>query len=121
MEWVVSWGASAELGISSLYKNKVINISGKGFAFEFDRCQTCTGYELSTVHPMCLLARHANRFEEGTPLEFVLSISRDIVVEVNGVVAHVYQPPGWTAREIVGVAYRGLTPEAESQLQRYTF
>jgi CheY-like chemotaxis protein len=119
VDWFVSWGAGPLLGTPPLYKNKVLNISRKGFAFEFERCGICTGYEVSTVHPMCLLAPHATRRLDAEPLEFVLSISRDVVVEVRGMVAHVYQPPDWKTTEIVGVAYTELTPQAEAALKPY--
>lgn len=121
VDWVVSWASSKELGTNTLYKNRVMNISSKGFAFEFDRCQTCTGYELSTVHPMCLLARHAKRFPEGEDLEFVLSISSEVVVEVKGRIAHVYQPPGWEPVELVGVSLTDVSPQAEEALNKYSY
>lgn len=121
VSWEVSWGASKELGLGTMYKNRVVNISPKGFAFEFDRCQTCTGYELSTVHPMCLLARHGKRFDDSEPLEFVLSIERDVVIEVRGKIAHIHQPPDWPASEVVGVSFTDLTVGAEQILAKYTY
>lgn len=121
VSWEVSWGASKELGLGTMYKNRVVNISPKGFAFEFDRCQTCTGYELSTVHPMCLLARHGKRFDDSEPLEFVLSIERDVVIEVRGKIAHIHQPPDWPTSEVVGVSFTDLTVGAEQILAKYTY
>lgn len=121
VSWEVSWGASKELGLGTMYKNRVVNISPKGFAFEFDRCTTCTGYELSTVHAMCLLARHAKRFDESEPLEFVLSIERDVVIEVRGKIAHIHQPPDWPTTEVVGVSFTELPPAVEETLAKYTY
>jgi hypothetical protein len=102
-----------------MYKNRVINISLKGFAFEFDRCQVCTGYEVSTVHPLCLLAPNATRFDQAKVLDFILSISRDVVLEVKGKIAHIYQPVEWPKSEIVGVAFIEVAPWAEQILQQY--
>jgi CheY-like chemotaxis protein len=117
--WEVSWGKDPTQPGIPLYRNRVANISLWGFAFEFPRCLICTGYEQGTVHPLCLLAPQARRFNDSQPLDFILSISSEVVIEVRGRVAHVYQPPDWPATEIVGIAFEQLSPRAEELLRKH--
>ena len=89
--WAISWRGLKEEKLEVLYKTTVTDISMRGLSFEFNRCGDCTGYEQGTVHPLCLFASHAKRFQESKELEFVLSIKKDVVLEVRGRIAHVYQ------------------------------
>jgi two-component system chemotaxis response regulator CheY len=117
--WSLSWGGQAQGGIAPIYKTRVYDISQKGLSFEFLRCEPCTGYEQGTVHPLCLFAKHAKRFHESHPLDFVLSIRKDIVLEVQGRIAHIYQwddPPG---TEKIGVMFTKITPEAHRAISDY--
>ncbi|HXG61527.1 MAG TPA: response regulator [Planctomycetota bacterium] len=117
--WSVSWGAHPHEGLAAVYKTRVHDISLKGFSFEFSRCDLCTGYEQSTVHPLCLFARHARRFRESQTLEFVLAAPPDVVVEVEGRIAHVYQWPTPPHTEKVGVVLTRVTAEAQRLLQAH--
>lgn len=117
--WSVSWGAQPMEGLAPVYKTRVHDISIKGFSFEFSRCGLCTGYEQSTVHPLCLFARHARRFRESQTLEFVLSAPPDVVLEVEGRIAHVYQWPHPPHTEKVGVVLTRVPPEAQRLLQTH--
>jgi CheY-like chemotaxis protein len=76
--WSVSWGLGGEGSTQPVFKTKLVDISPGGFSFEFIRCQQCTGYEIGTVHPLCLLARNAKRFQESETVEFVLSVRKTI-------------------------------------------
>jgi CheY-like chemotaxis protein len=117
--WSLSWGGQAQGGLSPVYKTKVYDISLKGLSFEFVRCEICTGYEQGTVHPLCLFAKHGKRFQESQALDFVLSIKKDIVLEVQGRIAHVYQWPDNPATEKVGVMLTRISPEAYKILEQY--
>jgi CheY-like chemotaxis protein len=116
--WSLSWGGQGQV-ISPVYKTKVYDISQKGLSFEFARCEICTGYEQGTVHPLCLFAKHAKRFQESQILDFVLSIKKDVVLEVQGRVAHVYQGAENPASEKVGVMFTRISAEAHDVIQRY--
>lgn len=117
--WALSWGAKGEGGLAPVYKSRVLDISVKGFAFEFVRCDICTGYEQGTIHPLCLFARHAKRFRESEPVDFVLSIKKDIVVEVQGKIAHVFQWPENPKTERVGVAFTNVPESAHHIIEQY--
>lgn len=117
--WSLSWGGQGQGGIAPVYKTKVYDISQKGLSFEFVRCEICTGYEQGTVHPLCLFAKHAKRFQESQVLDFVLSIKKDIVLEVQGRVAHIYQWADRPGTEKVGVMFTRISPEAHELIQRY--
>ena len=117
--WSLSWGGQGQGGISPVYKTKVYDISQKGLSFEFVRCEICTGYEQGTVHPLCLFAKHAKRFQESQVLDFVLSIKKDVVLEVQGRVAHVYQAAEQPAKEKVGIMFTRVTPDAQKVIQDY--
>jgi CheY-like chemotaxis protein len=117
--WSLSWGGQGQAGISPVYKTKVYDISQKGLSFEFVRCEICTGYEQGTVHPLCLFAKHAKRFQESQILDFVLSIKKDIVLEVQGRIAHVYQWADNPSTEKVGVMFTRISAEAHEIVQRY--
>ncbi len=117
--WSLSWGGPNQGGISPVYKTRVYDISLKGLSFEFVRCDICTGYEQGTVHPLCLFAKHAKRFQESHALDFVLSIRKDIVLEVQGRIAHVYQWPDNPRTEKVGVMLTRVSPEAHRMIQEY--
>lgn len=117
--WSVSWGAQPLEGLAAVYKTRVHDISTKGFSFEFSRCALCTGYEQSTVHPLCLFARHARRFRESQKLEFVLAAPPDVIVEVEGRIAHVYQWPHPPYTEKVGVVLTRISPDARRLLQTH--
>ena len=117
--WSLSWGGQSQGGLAPIYKTRVYDISEKGLSFEFVRCDICTGYEQGTVHPLCLFAKHAKRFQESQPLDFVLSIKKDIVLEVQGRVAHVYQWVDNPRTEKVGVMFTKITPAAHTMITQY--
>lgn len=117
--WSLSWEGQSQGGIAPVYKTKVYDISLKGLSFEFLRCDICTGYEQGTVHPLCLFAKHAKRFQESHTLDFVLSIKKDIVIEVQGRIAHIYQWPDSPSTEKVGVMLTKISPEAHKVIEQY--
>ena len=117
--WQLSWGGQGQSGIVPVYKTKVYDVSQKGLSFEFVRCEICTGYEQGTVHPLCLFAKHAKRFQESQVLDFVLSIKKDIVLEVQGRIAHVYQWAEHPGTEKVGVMFTRISNEAHQTIQQY--
>jgi CheY-like chemotaxis protein len=117
--WSLSWEGQSQAGLAPVYKTKVYDISLKGLSFEFVRCDICTGYEQGTVHPLCLFAKHAKRFQESHTLDFVLSIRKDIVIEVQGRIAHVYQWPDNPGTEKVGVMLTRVSPEAQRIIEKY--
>lgn len=117
--WSLSWGGQGQGGIAPVYKTKVYDISQKGLSFEFVRCEICTGYEQGTVHPLCLFAKHAKRFQESQVLDFVLSIKKDIVLEVQGRIAHVFQWADNPGTEKVGVMFTRISSEAHQIIQQY--
>jgi CheY-like chemotaxis protein len=117
--WSLSWGGQSQGGLAPIYKTRVYDISEKGLSFEFVRCDICTGYEQGTVHPLCLFAKHAKRFQESQPLDFVLSIKKDIVLEVQGRIAHVYQWIDNPRTEKVGVMFTKMPPAAHTLINQY--
>jgi CheY-like chemotaxis protein len=117
--WSLSWGGQGQGGISPIYKTKVYDISLKGLSFEFVRCSICTGYEQGTVHPLCLFAKHAKRFQESQTLDFVLSIRKDIVIEVQGRIAHIFQWDDNPTTEKVGVMFTRISSESHKVIQQY--
>jgi CheY-like chemotaxis protein len=117
--WSLSWEGQKQGGIAPVYKTRVYDISLKGLSFEFVRCDTCTGYEQGTVHPLCLFAKHAKRFQESHTLDFVLSIKKDIVIEVQGRIAHIFQWPDNPKTEKVGVMLTKISPEAYKIIEQY--
>lgn len=117
--WSLSWGGQSQGGLAPVYKTRVYDISQKGLSFEFVRCDICTGYEQGTVHPLCLFAKHAKRFQESQVLDFVLSIKKDIVLEVQGRIAHVYQWVDNPRTEKVGVMFTRISPQAHGIISQY--
>ena len=117
--WSLSWGGQSQGGLAPVYKTRVYDISQKGLSFEFVRCDICTGYEQGTVHPLCLFAKHAKRFQESQTLDFVLSISKDIILEVQGRIAHVYQWIDNPRTEKVGVMFTRIAPAAHAVITKY--
>jgi CheY-like chemotaxis protein len=117
--WSLSWGGQTSGGLAPVYKTRVYDISQKGLSFEFVRCDICTGYEQGTVHPLCLFAKHAKRFQESQTLDFVLSIKKDIVLEVQGRIAHVYQWIDNPRTEKVGVMFTKISPTAHGVITQY--
>jgi len=117
--WSLSWGGQSQGGLAPVYKTRVYDISQKGLSFEFVRCDICTGYEQGTVHPLCLFAKHAKRFQESHTLDFVLSISKDIILEVQGRIAHVYQWVDNPRTEKVGVMFTKISPAGHTIISRY--
>jgi CheY-like chemotaxis protein len=117
--WSLSWGGQSQGGLAPVYKTRVYDISQKGLSFEFVRCDICTGYEQGTVHPLCLFAKHAKRFQESQTLDFVLSIKKDIVLEVQGRIAHVYQWVDNPRTEKVGVMFTKISPAAHTVITQY--
>ena len=116
--WSLSWGGQSQGGLAPVYKTRVYDISQKGLSFEFVRCDICTGYEQGTVHPLCLFAKHAKRFQESQTLDFVLSIKKDIVLEVQGRIAHVYQWVDNPRTEKVGVMFTKISAAAHEIITR---
>lgn len=117
--WALSWGKKSPHGLSPIYKTRVCDVSRNGLSFEFTRCAVCTGYQAGTVHPLCLFARHARRFGESEPLEFILSVGDNVVVTARGKIAHVHQWPEKPRTELVGVMLTEAGPETRRHIQNY--
>jgi CheY-like chemotaxis protein len=117
--WELSWGGQSQGGLAPVYKTRVYDISQKGLSFEFVRCDTCTGYEQGTAHPLCLFAKHAKRFQESHPLDFVLSVRKDVVLEVQGRIAHIYQWNDNPKTEKIGVMFTRISAEAHQKISEY--
>jgi CheY-like chemotaxis protein len=117
--WKASWSAPQLPHFQAVYKCRVLDISVRGMALEFPRCATCTGYEQGGVHPLCLFAPVSRRAPAGHVLDFILSISNDIVLEVRGRIAHVYQPADTPATERVGVEFVDLSRECATVIDQY--
>ncbi len=117
--WKASWSALGLPGFQAGYKCRVFDISRVGMAMEFTRCSECTGYEQGAVHPKCLFAPVAAQFDRTHEIDFVLSISADVLLEVRGKIAHVLQSPDAPGTERVGVAFTGLSPECAAVIEQY--
>jgi DNA-binding response OmpR family regulator len=116
----VSWGERTPVGTEVTYKERVIDISEKGLAFEHKRCDVCTGYEKGTVHPLCPFSRVARRFPESGILELMLSLPDNQVLLIKAKVAHVFQPPETPATEKVGVSFVELTRDQQRIIKGLT-
>lgn len=112
--WTVSWAAPLAEAHGVTYKGRVIDISVTGLALEFQRCGTCTGYEQGNVHEQCLFRPYALKKTGTEDLDLILSLTPEIVLEVQGRIAHVFQPAEWPFTEKVGIAFRQVPPEAAS-------
>ncbi len=117
--WKASWSGGKLPGFQSAYKCAVLDISRVGMALEFPRCGTCTGYEQGAVHPKCLFAPVAARVDGTEVVDFVLSISTDVLLEVSGRIAQVFQPADTPATERVGVEFVSLAPECAAVIEQY--
>ncbi len=115
--WALSWGRKGAEGVAPIYKTRVYDVSLKGLAFEFVRCERCTGYEPGTVHPLCLFAHHAKRYGESEPLDFVLSTGSDRIVQARGRIAHILQGTDRPRIERVGVMFTEISAEARRCIQ----
>jgi CheY-like chemotaxis protein len=117
-DWQLSWGGGSGLP-GAVYRTRLLDLSSRGFAFEFVRCDLCTGYEPGTVHPLCLFAGHASRFEGAKALDFVLSARPDAVYRVQGRIAHVHQSADRPRTEKVGVVFTHVPAEARRAIHEY--
>lgn len=117
--WTVSWGLVGEGSGQPVFKTRLLDISPGGFSFEFNRCSVCTGYEIGTVHPLCLFAKNAKRFQESDPIEFVLSVRKDIIIEGTGRIAHVFQWADNPRVEKVGVAFVAMNEADRKVIERF--
>ncbi|MBI2901758.1 MAG: response regulator [Planctomycetes bacterium] len=118
--WTVSWGLHGESSSQPVFKTRILDISPGGFSFEFSRCAVCTGYEIGTVHPLCLFAKNAKRFQESEPIDFVLSVRKDVIIEGSGRIAHVYQWADSPRTEKVGVMIVKMSESDRSILERFS-
>lgn len=112
--WKEVSGNKAEI----IYKERVIDISQSGLSFEHKRCEVCTGYEKSTVHPLCPLSKYARRFQESETFDFILTLPNKNILQLKGKVAHVFQPVEWPKTEKVGVMFIDLTKEQQSAINK---
>ncbi|OHB74194.1 MAG: hypothetical protein A2Z34_08960 [Planctomycetes bacterium RBG_16_59_8] len=56
---------------------------------------------------------------ENTPLDFILSISRDIIIQAQGHVIHVFQPPNDPKHENVGVTFTNISDADRETIRKY--
>lgn len=121
VEWSAIWSITGPDGMRLDFKNPVYDVSIEGLALEFDRCATCTGYEIGTVHKECLLAPWALRLEPGRPVDIVLMVDRSTTLDLQGKIAHVYQPEDWPTTEIVGICFTQLSEAARELISKHTY
>lgn len=119
VSWALSWGNQESGNVTPIYKSKILNISAKGFAFDFNRCEVCTGYDQGSVHPLCLLAPYAIKFEKTQMVDFILSIKQDVVIECQGKIAHIFQPVSAPKIERVGIEFTKISEENKDIIRRY--
>ncbi|MBI2933060.1 MAG: response regulator [Planctomycetes bacterium] len=117
--WQASWSTLGIPGFEPAYKCRVLDISIVGMAFDFNRCATCTGYEKGSVHPKCIFAAVARQYPDTPVLTFILSVGKNVVLEVQGKVVHVFQPPDTPTTERVGVQFVGLSTECTTLIEQY--
>jgi CheY-like chemotaxis protein len=117
--WKVSWGQLHQDGPDPNYKAVLQDISGKGFSFEFNRCDSCTGYQLGGVHPMCLFAPYAKNIAESEKVDFVFSDGDEVLFEALGKIVHVYQWEKNPKTEKVGVVFEDLPEGAREKIDAY--
>ncbi len=117
--WKVSWGQLMQDGPQPNYKAVLHDISIKGFSFEFNRCEPCTGYDLGKVHPLCLFAPYARNFQAAGNVDFVFSEKEDVLFEATGKIVHVYQWEKNLQTEKVGVAFENLPEEGRELITAY--
>lgn len=103
-------------GGASVYEGKLLNLSTKGFAIEFGRCATCTGYQKDTVHPMCLLAPIGQAIPASSPAAFALELAPDRTISAEGKVLHVYQAEDGVT-EVVGFAFTEIPDEVRKTIE----
>lgn len=121
VDWSALWSITGPDGARLDFKTAVYDISTKGIALEFDRCGTCTGYEVGTVHPDCLLAPWAAKLEHNQPVDLILMVDRTSTFEIQGRITHVYQPDDWQKTEIVGISFTHLTDAARKVIEKNTY
>ena len=117
--WNVSWGQLRQDGPDPNYKAVLQDISGKGFSFEFNRCDPCTGYQLGGVHPMCLFVPYAKNIAECEKVDFVFSDGDEVLFEARGKIVHVYQWEKNPKTEKVGVVFEDLPEGAREKIDAY--
>jgi CheY-like chemotaxis protein len=115
----VTWGSRIGGKYEVMFKERVIDLSSKGLAFEHVRCDVCTGYEKDTVHPNCPFASYARCFHSTEPLSFVITLPSRKVIEVMGKVAHIYQPEDTPRTEKVGVVFTEISREASKAIREF--
>ena len=118
--WRLSWGKQTEgTHLPPMFKGKVLDISTKGMAFEFNRCDVCTGYEEGTVHPLCLFAGNAARFENTEEVDLILNVNTNEILEVRGRIVHVFQWKEKIVSEKVGISFTRISEDARSVIDDY--
>lgn len=115
----VSWGSRIGSRYEIMFKEPIIDLSMRGFAFEHRRCDVCTGYEKGTIHPNCPFASYARHLPKTEPLKFVLRLADKRVFEVLGKVVHVFQSPASPQTEKVGVLITEISREAAQILREF--
>lgn len=115
----VSWGSRVGGKYEVMFKERVIDLSSKGLAFEHVRCDVCTGYEKDTVHPNCPFASYARCFHRTEPLSFVITLPNRKVIEVTGKVAHIFQPEETPRTEKIGVVFTEVSKEAAQAIRQF--
>jgi CheY-like chemotaxis protein len=115
----VSWGSRVGGKYEVMFKERVIDLSSKGLAFEHVRCDVCTGYEKDTVHPNCPFASYARCFHNTESLAFVITLPNRKVIEVMGKVAHIFQPEDAPRTEKVGVVFTEVSKEAAQAIRQF--
>jgi CheY-like chemotaxis protein len=115
----VSWGSRVGGKYEVMFKERIIDLSSKGLAFEHIRCDVCTGYEKDTVHPNCPFASYARCFHGTEALQFVITLPNKKVIEVMGKVAHIFQPEETPKTEKVGVVFTDVSKEASKAIRQF--
>jgi len=107
----VTWTASWESQLcQSAFKCRIIDISLRGLAFEFPGCKVCTLGEGSQLLPHWPL---------GQVFDFIIAVSRDVLLEVKGTVAYAAPLPGRRDIEKVGIEFRELPPHVATLITEY--
>ncbi len=109
----VTWGWRKGAIFEVEFRTRMIDISASGFSFEHKRCDSPAAGE---SHRQCPLAK----FTEGDPplvLTFMIEFPNSKVVEVQGIVRHVYKQADLD--EKIGVEFTETPIEVKSVIEEF--
>jgi len=106
--------ASGEKNLS-VTETWTVGLSTGGACIEWPRCKPCTGYQVGSIHPLCVLKPFDNRLCSSRELSLCFDLPDGRQIAARGKVVYVLRPQGQPTEQL-GIQFTAFDGDGQASL-----